>query len=193
MNTAPALARCVAGKSIAVVGNAQSLSSLSLGSEIDSCGIVIRLNAAPVHTTRSHGERTSWLASSIPLSPRRLKALEPERLIWMSPRRRALAFAVYAWRLPMSFYPCEWWHVLAARLGGARPSTGAMVIDLIVRMGGFSELRLFGFDFFQSASLSQRGLSSPPPHDFARERQHVLELLRAEPRIKLVGGSTGCN
>lgn len=193
MNSAPALTRYIAGKSIAIVGNARSLSSLCLGSEIDSCEVVIRLNAAPIHTVTSHGERTTWVASSIPLSPRRLKVLEPERLIWMSPRRRALAFAAYAWWLPMSFYPYEWWRVLAARLGGARPSTGAMIIDFIASMGGFSELHLFGFDFFQSLSLSQRGLSSPPPHDFSRERQHVLELLRAEPRIKLVGGSTGCN
>lgn len=192
MNMRSTLARCMSDRSVALVGNARSLSSLSLGKEIDSCELVIRLNTAPNQKTGSHGARTSWIASSTFLSPRRLQALKPERLIWMSPRRRALALLAYGTLLPMSFYPSEWWHVLAAKLGGARPSTGAMVIDLIVRLGGFSELRLFGFDFFQSGSLSQRGLTSPPPHDFAREREYVSELLQSEPRITLVSGATGC-
>jgi len=192
MSMRSTLTRRVSGRSVALVGNARSLSSLSLGQEIDSCELVIRLNAAPNQKIGSHGARTSWIASSTLLSPRCLRALKPERLIWMSPRRRALALVAYGSLLPMSFYPGEWWHMLAARLGGARPSTGAMVIDLIVRLGEFSELRLFGFDFFQSGSLSQRGLSSPPPHDFVREREYVLQLLKSEPRINLVGGTTGC-
>ena len=192
MNMRSRLARCVSGRSVALVGNARSLSTLSLGQEIDSCELVIRMNTAPNQKTGSHGARTSWIASSTLLSPRRLQALNPERLIWMSPRRRALVLLAYGTLLPMSFYPSDWWQVLAAKLGGARPSTGAMVIDLIVRLGGFSELRLFGFDFFQSGSLSQRGLTSPPPHEFAREREYVSELLQSEPRITLVCGATGC-
>ena len=192
MNIRSTLARCVSDRSVALVGNARSLSSLSLGKEIDSCELVIRLNTAPNQKTGSHGARTSWIASSTLLSPRRLQALNPERLIWMSPRRRALVLLAYGTLLPMSFYPSDWWQVLAAKLGGARPSTGAMVIDLIVRLGGFSELRLFGFDFFQSGSLSQRGLTSQPPHDFAREQEYVSELLQSEPRITLVCGATGC-
>jgi hypothetical protein len=192
MSMTSTLARRVSGRSVALVGNARSLSTLSLGKEIDSCELVIRLNSAPNQKIGSHGARTSWIASSMLLSPRRLQALKPERLIWMSPRRRVLAIVAYGALLPMSFYPGEWWHMLAARLGGARPSTGAMVIDLIVRLGEFSELRLFGFDFFQSGSLSQRGLTSPPPHDFAREREYVSELLHSKPRITLVSGATGC-
>ena len=192
MNMRSTLARCMSDRSVALVGNARSLSSLSLGKEIDSCELVIRLNTAPNQKTGSHGARTSWIASSTLLSLRRLQALKPERLIWMSPRRRALALLAYGTLLPMSFYPSEWWHVLAAKLGGARPSTGAMVIDLIVRLGGFSELRLFGFDFFQSGSFSQRGLTSPPPHDFAREREYVSELLQSDSRITLISGATGC-
>jgi hypothetical protein len=192
MNMRSRLARCVSGRSVALVGNARSLSTLSLGQEIDSCELVIRMNTAPNQKTGSHGARTSWIASSTLLSPRRLQALNPERLIWMSPRRRALVLLAYGTLLPMSFYPSDWWQVLAAKLGGARPSTGAMVIDLIVRLGGFSELRLFGFDFFQSGSLSQRGLTSQPPHDFAREQEYVSELLQSEPRITLVCGATGC-
>ena len=184
MSMRSTLTRRVSGRSVALVGNARSLSSLSLGQEIDSCELVIRLNAAPNQKIGSHGARTNWIASSTLLSPRCLRALKPERLIWMSPRRRALALVAYGSLLPMSFYPGEWWHMLAARLGGARPSTGAMVIDLIVRLGEFSELRLFGFDLFQSGSLSQRGLSS--------EREYVLQLLKSEPRINLVGGTTGC-
>ena len=181
----PGLAR----KTVALVGNARSLGDSACGQAIDACDIVVRLNAAPHCAAISHGVRTSWLASSLMLPAARLKALQPQRLLWMSPKRRILAAAVFGWRLPMTYYPAVWWRDLSAALGGARPSTGMMTIDLIHRIGGYAELRLFGFDFFQSGSLSTRGLAAPPPHDFAREQALVMGLLGTDRRIRLMGAA----
>ncbi|WP_409761143.1 glycosyltransferase family 29 protein [Aestuariivirga sp.] len=177
----------LSGSTVALVGNARSLAASSLGAEIDRCSLVIRLNAAPQAAAQSHGQATHWLGVSSFVAARRLGELKPEMLLWMTPERRWRAAAAYGWRLPMLFYPQDWWRSLAAELGGARPTTGLMMIDLLRRLGGFAELRLFGFDFFQSGSLSARGLAAPPPHDFDREREHVLGLAASDPRIRLVG------
>jgi hypothetical protein len=178
----------LSGRTVALVGNAKSLSAQALGPAIDACDIVIRLNAAPQASPESHGRLTHWLAASSFLPSSRLTALNPGLLLWMSPRRRMLARLAYGWRWPMSFYPLSWWRDLSAALGGCRPSTGLMTIDLLRRLGGYRELNLFGFDFFQSGSLSTRALAAPPPHDFAREREHVLELLRGQHGLRLIGG-----
>ena len=176
----------LAGRIVALVGNAKSLAGTALGRDIDACDLVVRLNAAPGCGGMGQGSRTDWLASSQFLAGSRLRALAPERLLWMSPKRRLLAVAAFGWRLPLLFYPRRWWHDLSAQLGGARPSTGLMTIDLLERVGGPAEIRLFGFDFFQTASLSARKLTAPPPHDFARERAHVLERIREGRRIRLM-------
>lgn len=184
-----ALGPGLAGKTVALVGNARRLADGACGQAIDACDLVVRLNAAPHSAAISHGVRTSWLASSLMLPAARLRALRPQLLLWMSPRRRLLAAAAFGWRLPMNYYPKSWWRDLSAALGGARPSTGLMTIDLIHRIGGYAELRLFGFDFFQSGSLSTRGLAAPPPHDFAREQALVSGLLGKDGRIRLMGAA----
>lgn len=183
------LAPRLAGRSVALVGNAASLSSRNFGAQIDACGLVIRLNAAPQAAAASHGRRTDWLAASMLLPLSRLSALAPGLLLWMSPRRRWLAALRYRWSWPLLYYPRAWWRDLVADLDGNRPSTGLMTIDLLRRLGGFRELRLFGFDFFQSASLSARRLAAPPPHDFAREREHVFRLMGRNSAIRLAGGT----
>lgn len=169
------------------MGNARSLGETGQGRAIDGCDLVIRLNAAPGAAPLSHGTRTDWLAASSRLPAGRLRDLHPQRMFWMSPRHRVLAMASYGWRLPLCFFPAGWWRALAARLG-SRPSTGVMTIDMLLHVGGFAELQLFGFDFFRSGSLSSRGIAAPPPHDFARERVHVARLMAEDPRIRLVGG-----
>lgn len=183
---AAALAPRLSGRSVALVGNATSLGGQGLGPSIDACGLVLRINAAPRMRPESHGTRTDWLACSSFPPAGRVEALGADILLWMSPRLRLLAKFRLGWRLPLLFYPGAWWRELASALG-SRPSTGIMAIDLLSRIGGFSELRLFGFDFFQSGSLSTRAIAAPPPHDFAAERAHVLKLMAQRPDIRLMG------
>lgn len=184
-----ALVPAIRNRRVALVGNARSLLGQPHGREIDSCDLVIRLNTAPDQEPGSHGTRTDWLAVSTIVPRQRICSLAPRRMFWMSPRRRLQALAVHGWRMPVSFFPHSWWKDLAARLG-SRPSTGLMTIDMLVRAGGYSRVVLFGFDFFQSPSLSPRGLAAPPPHDFRREEDHVRRLITARAGIHLVAGST---
>lgn len=179
------LAPQLAGRTVALVGNAQSLSHEALGHDIDGCDLVVRLNSAPGCGQASHGSRTDWLASSMFPPGRRIRRINPGILLWMSPRHRVMAYAAYGWRVPLVIYPVGFWRTLCTTLG-ARPSTGAMAVDLLTRCGEYAELRLYGFDFFQSGSLSQRNLHSPPPHDFERERSFILDLLGTGNRMRLM-------
>ena len=185
------ISRLIQCRSIAIVGNARSLVSSSSGQEIDSCDIVVRLNSAPGCAPNSHGVKTTLLAVSTVVPKERLRQLEPDIVLWMTPRRWFQAVRMRFSDVPVSCFPKTWWRELSARLDGARPSTGMMTIDFLTRLGTFRELKLFGFDFFQSGSLSVRRSSAPIPHDFARERELVFARMRHDSRISLMGCGEG--
>lgn len=171
----------LAGKSVAIVGNARALADTSNGADIDAADLVIRLNGAPMTSPESHGTRTDWLAISVPVPT--LSERKPRRILWMSPKRKHLSWAVA--RSP-GFYlhdPADW-HALAERLG-SRPSTGAMTIDLVAGAPA-ARITLYGFDFFASKSLSGRREAAQVPHDFAAEARMVRHLLAADTRFTLV-------
>src|SRR5690606_8233079 len=56
------LLAAAAGRDIALVGNARALSTQRHGAAIDSAGLVVRINRAPMPAPESHGTRTDWLA-----------------------------------------------------------------------------------------------------------------------------------
>ncbi|MFT4151988.1 MAG: glycosyltransferase family 29 protein, partial [Paracoccaceae bacterium] len=58
----------VAGRRVALVGNARSLAEGQRGAQIDAADLVIRINRAPMPSPQSHGTRTDILAlaTSIP-------------------------------------------------------------------------------------------------------------------------------
>lgn len=172
----------LAGRRVALVGNARSLAAGAGGAAIDGADLVLRINAAPLPSSLSHGARTDWLLVSVPVEEGRLSALAPRRLVWMTPRRRRLHWRL-ARRPGFAVLPSAWAEALAARLG-ARPSTGAMAVDLLAR-SEVAAVRLHGFDFFASLSLSGRRGARDVPHDFAAERAWVEALLARDPRFSL--------
>lgn len=177
-----ALAQAAQGKRIAVVGNARSLSEKTLGAQIDDHDIVLRLNMAPMPDARSHGRRTDWLASSIPVPQRRIAELDPSRVLWMTRKRKRLPFAL-AQRDGFYLNPPGPVHALAAQIG-APPSTGAMVLDLVRRLPA-AQVSVFGFDFFASLSHSGRRSAAQVPHDFTAERDHAVALFDQDTRFRL--------
>lgn len=170
----------LAGKRIALVGNARALAETRHGAQIDAADLVIRINRAPMPLAESHGSRTDWLALAVRLSDADRARIAPARLLWMSPKRKRLD-----WRTATSpgFYlhPLADYRALKDRLG-APPTTGAMMIDLIAR-SDMARLDLYGFDFFASLSLSGRRSAEQVPHDFSGESRWVQELERADRRI----------
>ena len=176
------LAAELAGRRVAVVGNARSLSERQEGAGIDGADLVIRLNAAPLPSPVSHGTRTDWMAMSVPVDEAVLAARDPRRVLWMTPKRRRLPWRI-ARRPGFALAPAEWNRRLAAELG-ARPTTGLMVIDLLARSGA-REVRLHGFDFFASLSLSGGRAAKDVPHDFAAEKAWVERLSERDGRFSL--------
>ncbi|WEF24309.1 glycosyltransferase family 29 protein [Paracoccus sp. S3-43] len=172
----------LAGKTVALIGNARSLAETRHGAAIDAADLVIRINRAPMPSAYSHGTRTDWLALAVRLADADLARLAPRRVLWMSPKRKRLG-----WRIAHGegFYlhPLADYHALKDRLA-APPTTGAMMIDLALR-SGLASLTLYGFDFFASQSLSGSRTADQVPHDFGAEAAWVADMQRRDGRLIL--------
>lgn len=177
-----ALFSSLAGKSVAVVGNARALGQTRFGAQIDSADIVIRINNAPIPDHISHGQKTTWMAVSTPPSNETLAVRAPSLVLWMTPKRKRLAWHIVC---NFGFYlnRTQDWSKLAGNLG-TRPTTGVMVIDLLAQSKAES-IDLYGFDFFASLSLSGDRQADQVPHDFHRERDYIDALLASDPRVAL--------
>lgn len=180
-----ALMEELAGKTVALVGNARSLTGKTEGARIDAADLVIRINRAPMPQPATHGSRTDWLALATSIGAADLARIAPARLLWMSHKRKRLP-----WRVASSdgFYlhPLPDFARLHDRLG-APPTTGLMMIDLLAA-SGLARLELFGFDFFASLSLTGGRTAAQVPHDFAAEKSFVEALARRDSRIALTRG-----
>lgn len=174
----------LAGRRVALVGNARSLASRDEGAAIDAADLVIRINRAPMPASRTHGTRTDWLALATSIGAADLDRIRPRRLLWMSHKRKRLPWLVAA---SPGFYlhPTADWARLRDRLG-APPTTGLMMIDLLAA-SDLAGLRLHGFDFFASLSLTGSRRADQVPHDFAAERAFVDDLMRHDPRVTQAG------
>lgn len=167
---------------VALVGNAQSLGATDHGAAIDAANVVIRLNRAPMPAARSHGLRTDVLACATSLPAAQLRQLNPKLLLWMSPKRKRLSWAMVT-RKGFALPPLDTYLPLKDQLG-APPTTGLMMIALL-ESSPATKITLFGFDFFASLSLSGRRTAAQVPHDFPAERAYVAALLARDPRFAL--------
>lgn len=175
------------GRSVALVGNARALADARQGDEIDGHDIVARINRAPMPSPVSHGRRTDWLGLGLRLPAEDRARLTPSRVLWMPWKRRRLDWATAS---APGFYlhPRADIAALQARLG-AKPTTGALMIDLLLR-APLAALDLYGFDFFASRSLSGRRGAGDVPHDFAAEADWVAGLAAADRRLRLIPPGT---
>lgn len=171
-------------KRVALVGNARSLADRAEGIEIDAADLVIRINRAPMPASRTHGRRTDWLALATSIGPEDLDRIRPKRILWMSHKRKRLPWPV-ATSTGFYLHPVSEFTRLRAGLR-APPTTGLMMIDLLA-MSGLASLRLHGFDFFSSLSLTGSRSADQVPHDFNAERAFVEDLMVRDARITLAG------
>ena len=162
------LASLVCGKSIALVGNAQSL--LSAHTDIDAHDIVVRMNSGffVKNNVDTIGKRTDVLLTSGRAKAKELDLFlaEVSYVIWMSPKKRETLIDKQL-RL-LSFYPLDWWVELHRELGH-RPSTGCMGIDLFSRMVGTGEIHLDGFDFWRTPTSYTNEIRLGPHNPNAEE------------------------
>ncbi|RWR28602.1 hypothetical protein D2T31_12920 [Sinirhodobacter populi] len=170
----------LAGRRVALVGNARALADTMHGTEIDAHDLVVRINRAPMPSPESHGLRTDWLALAVRLDAAERARLHPARILWMSHKRKRLDWDT-ATSPGFYLHPLADYRALKARIG-AQPTTGAMLIDLFSR-SDMAGLTLFGFDFFASLSLSGHRTAEQVPHDFSAEARFVFDLMGRDSRI----------
>lgn len=168
------------GLRVALIGNARALAQTAQGAAIDAADLVIRINRAPMPDPVSHGTRTDWLALAARLSDADRDRIAPARILWMSPKRKRLDYQT-ATSPGFYLHPLADYHALRDRLA-APPTTGAMMIDLLLR-SGLASLTLHGFDFFASQSLSGSRTAQQVPHDFGSESAWVADMARCDARL----------
>lgn len=170
----------LSGKSVALIGNARALAQSSSGAEIDAHDLVVRINLAPMPAPESHGTRTDWLGLAVRLREGERARINPGRILWMSHKRKRLDYAS-AQSPGFYLHPLDDYAALKAEIG-APPTTGAMLIDLLLR-SDLARLDLYGFDFFASKSLSGGRSVEQVPHDFNAEAAWVEARAKADPRL----------
>lgn len=166
--------------SVAIIGNSRALTETSFGAGIDRADIVIRINRAPMPAANSHGTKTNWLALATKLEKSEGTSLNPDRIFWMSPKRKRLPFWV-ANRPGFYLHPLGDFETLKTQLS-APPTTGLMIIDLVSQSKAKS-IDLYGFDFFASLSLTGSRTAEQVPHDFVTEKSWVNDLAKRDSRL----------
>ena len=169
-------------QSIALVGNASSLWEGSYGEAIDQADCVVRLNQGAFIELRpqSTGVRTDVLLMSLSgyawdkawmYSRGRRRA---SMVVAMTPRARTFFGIDLKHLIPV--YPVEWHRELHERFG-ARPSTGAMAVDLLRRtVDDISQISIYGFDFWGSPT-TYTGIIKAAPHNPVAEEEFVRGAL----------------
>lgn len=170
-------------QSIALVGNASSLRESSFGPDIDAHECVVRINQGafvPLYP-ESTGVRTDVLFLTLNgiavekawmyVRARR----KAHTVVGMSPHKRRV-FGVDLKHL-IHVYPEEWHRELHEQMG-ARPSTGAMAVDLLRRtVDDVAQISVYGFDFWGSPT-TYTGIAQAAPHDPVAEEAFVRNSLR---------------
>lgn len=163
---------------ISLVGNASSVWRGQFGAQIDQADCVIRINQGAFIELRptSTGVRTDALLMSLSgfawdkawmYSRGRLRA---KTVVAMTPKARTFLGIDLQHLIPV--YPEHWHRELYDRLG-ARPSTGAMAVDLLQRtVDDVSQISVFGFDFWGSPT-TYTGIIKAAPHDPVAEERFV--------------------
>jgi hypothetical protein len=135
------------GKTVALVGNAQSLFGSGFGPEIESAAVVARMNFGFVRSKSDQGVRTDVLFFATKMGHFKARQLFGcGQFIWASPKRNTIALGFLLHPQSIAFVPLE----DAMRLEGqlqARPSTGMVALHLLLNRFYAAEVRLYGFDW----------------------------------------------
>jgi hypothetical protein len=177
MHTEPGLARAMndlAGRSVAVIGNAPELLEEAHGEEIDSLDVVIRFNGGPWlvpdHPTALGSRTTHWVKSNDALfqdAPTPCEVWWFTHVGWMACRGSS-AFGLSTHMR----YPID-------RAVGAKASSGTVVLHLLSELAAPASVHAFGLYFWTEDGKSEHSSWHRNPlivHQPALEREHVMRL-----------------
>jgi hypothetical protein len=165
------LAKQTSGKSVAIVGNAESILATQQGTAIDSHDVVLRINRGFVRDPAAQGFRTDivCLATKINLDEMR-RHYPGATAIFVSPYRSNMADDMLAASGNLVCYPISAWQELSERIGGRRPSAGLMAVQIAHGLLAAHSVALFGFDW-KATKTFYRDVLRVGVHDWAAERR----------------------
>ena len=164
----------VTGKTVAIVGNAQSLLTKSYGPQIDGKDLVLRLNKGFVVNENAQGSRTNMVGLTPELTElETVERFSPDIFLMLIPKMRHYHF----WQRPTVsktiFYPFRYWFADRQKIG-RRPSSGFMAISWLVRLDAAQNITLYGFDF-GATSTYYNPARYKTPHDYPKEAAIVRQ------------------
>lgn len=164
-------------KNVAVVGNASD--SKYYSNSIDDFDVVVRMNLGYLQgpeRPENSGKKTTIIAISGFYTSDLFEVTN--YVVWMTHKlRKGLGEDA---KSRLFFYPIQWWKQLADTLNETttdeqrkvEPSTGLMVLHLLLKLGGSNSIKTFGFDGWNSETWYE-GCVRPGPHSPLKE----VELL----------------
>ncbi|TWI30059.1 glycosyltransferase family 29 protein [Mesorhizobium tianshanense] len=159
------------GKSIALIGNAQSIFDRSDGQLIDDHDIVVRLNRGRVVTPKSQGNRTDVLSLANTLSMAQVREMFGNpRLIWVTPRRELMHQSMVH---QADCFPISDWKRLYSLLNGRRPSAGLITLFLLRESFSPARISLFGFDWKRTNTFYHESGNRQSWHDWDAEQRLI--------------------
>jgi hypothetical protein len=169
----------VHGKSVAIVGNAQSLFGKNLGSEIDAHDVVIRLNRGFIVDPSQQGSRTDIIGTARPLSLEQIQRYNPKLVYWLFWRW---------WRLPTwnaetwektEVVPVSLWRKANKQLS-KRPTSGFVMVNTILDHTSSTRVNTFGFDFYETPNF-YRGAKMGNAHKPMDEGDCLRQRAKSNP------------
>ena len=173
-------------KSVAIIGNAQSLFEHELGNEIDSHDIVIRMNSGMIQKSVSQGSKTTIWASSFPLKEKIVNdEFNPEYIFWITPKLSVKPLYSISFHKKMFMLPFNVWEELFKNLDETRPTTGLSIIYFLLEHCNTKNVDLYGFDFFETKSFYLEKIRTDTPHNFSKEKEYVFSLMKKYKNLQL--------
>ncbi|SDR47152.1 glycosyltransferase family 29 protein [Pseudovibrio sp. Tun.PSC04-5.I4] len=181
------LRKDIAGKRIAVVGNAQSLSAGNHGSEIDQHDLVMRLNRCVIPHTRTHGQKISWVVTCQEFPKGFVCSKRIQRVIWTHASK---VFSLPKW---LSHHTGLVYLLQKSQLSryhariNWKPSTGFRLLCLLEELGGYDQINIYGFDFFVTPTNTNHieCEEARRNHNYTGEREEVMNWIARDPRVTL--------
>jgi hypothetical protein len=177
------------GKTVALIGNAESLFSKSYGTDIDSHDVVVRLNKAAMLYERfdvanSHGKRTDiwmfWRAAEYNKHFSKIDSKIKKMHMGHQDRNRINTKEVDF------VYPNTLYEPLKKIAGKhSNPTTGFMAIDYILHCEP-KLLSIYGFDWKETPTFTDptRKKEKMCPHDFETEKKYCVDMVLSRPNVE---------
>jgi hypothetical protein len=178
------------GKTVALVGNAQSLFNKEYGAEIDNHEVVVRLNKAAMLYTefeaeKTHGKKTNvwifWNAGEY-----KSQFVKHPHVKKMHAGHQA-RFDANLKHVDFTYPNIPNYELLRRKSGNHNnPTTGFIAIDWITSCSPKS-LDIYGFDWKDTPTFTdpRRIRDKGCPHDFETERKYIRDNILTLPYVRL--------